>query len=441
MTQTDLPHGWAESTLSDVAQDISYGFTTSSSYESDNPKLLRITDVQDYSVEWTDVPFCSDAPPNEKLLASGDIVIARTGATTGKSYLLTDIPQPTAFASYLIRVRTSEAVAPEYLWKYMWSPEYWRQITVVSKGTAQPGANATILGGLQLPVPPVPEQRRIVAKLDRLSERSSSARDHLTRVTALATRAKQAILDKETVRGSEDCPTVLVEDVATAMFDGPFGSNLKSKDYTGSGVRVVRLENIDVMDFRADKETYISQSKFETLLRHKLLPNDLMFSSFVADNVRAALIPSKLGTAINKADCFCVRPNTSIVDPTYLLCRLSAQRTFKDMEKLVHGATRPRIGLKQLKKYEISLPTLAAQQEIVRRIKAAFARIDRLTEEASRASHLLDRLDECLLAKAFQGELVPQDPDDEPAEALLERIREARVAAPKPKRARRKKTA
>ena len=76
------------------------------------------------------------------------------------------------------------------------------------------------------------------------------------------------------------------------------------------------------------------------------------------------------------------------------------------------------------------------QDEIVRRIEAAFARIDRMTEEATRAAHLLDRLDERVLAKAFRGELVPQDPNDEPASVLLERIREARATAPAPSRRR-----
>lgn len=80
------------------------------------------------------------------------------------------------------------------------------------------------------------------------------------------------------------------------------------------------------------------------------------------------------------------------------------------------------------------LPPVDEQAEIVRRIEAAFARIDRLTEEASRASHLLARLDERLLAKAFRGELVPQDPTDEPASTLLTRIRTERAATPKAKR-------
>ncbi len=89
----------------------------------------------------------------------------------------------------------------------------------------------------------------------------------------------------------------------------------------------------------------------------------------------------------------------------------------------------------------ILVPSMEEQAEIVHRIEAAFARIDRLTEEATRAAHLLDRLDERLLGKAFRGELVPQNPEDEPAEALVARIRQTRAAAPTSKRGRRKRAA
>jgi type I restriction enzyme S subunit len=81
--------------------------------------------------------------------------------------------------------------------------------------------------------------------------------------------------------------------------------------------------------------------------------------------------------------------------------------------------------------------SLHEQAEIVRRIDRAFAEIDRLTAEAAAARRLLDRLDQAVLAKAFRGELVPQDPADEPASVLLDRIRAERAAAPKAKRGRR----
>ena len=80
----------------------------------------------------------------------------------------------------------------------------------------------------------------------------------------------------------------------------------------------------------------------------------------------------------------------------------------------------------QLKNIELPLPSLDEQREIVRRIETAFARIDRIKAEAEVALKLTDRLDQTILARAFAGELVPQDPQDEPAGALLARIREIR---------------
>lgn len=87
----------------------------------------------------------------------------------------------------------------------------------------------------------------------------------------------------------------------------------------------------------------------------------------------------------------------------------------------------------------VPVPPAAEAREIVRLISAAFARADRLEAEAARARALLDRLETAILAKAFRGELVPQDPNDEPASVLLDRIRAGRAAAPKPKRGRARK--
>src|SRR5580704_13451471 len=104
---SELPEGWAEANVNDLADDITYGFTAKACWDSSGPKFLRITDIQNGRVDWDSVPRC-EISPEEMLgysLRGGDLVFARTGATTGKSFLIKSCPEPAVFASYLIRVR------------------------------------------------------------------------------------------------------------------------------------------------------------------------------------------------------------------------------------------------------------------------------------------------------------------------------------------------
>lgn len=96
----------------------------------------------------------------------------------------------------------------------------------------------------------------------------------------------------------------------------------------------------------------------------------------------------------------------------------------------------PKINGATLRELRVPVPSEAEQVELLAIIDSAFARADRLEAEAARARKLLDRLEAAILAKAFRGELVPQDPDDEPASVLLDRIRAERAAAPTSKRGR-----
>jgi len=149
-----------------------------------------------------------------------------------------------------------------------------------------------------------------------------------------------------------------------------------------------------------------------------------MFSSFVDEQVRVCLVPASIKeSSINKADCFCIRTNPEIANNRWLELRLASQQSYNDLRSKVHGATRPRINLKTLKMYEIQIPTIGEQEEMVERIERELDWLKVLDSEQSQAAHLLEHLDQANLAKAFRGELVPQDPNDEPASVLLGRIR------------------
>lgn len=190
--------------LGDLATKIDYGVTASASPIDSGTKFLRITDIQDGSVDWLTVPFCE--APQSKLqsarLDDGDIVFARTGATTGKSCLIKSPPAGAVFASYLIRVRPSQAIDASYLAHFFKSSGYWGQIKRKTQGAAQGGVNASSLSELQILLPPIDEQRRIAAILDK--------------VDALRRKRKRSI---ELLEG-------LTQSVFLEMFGDPVGNPL-----------------------------------------------------------------------------------------------------------------------------------------------------------------------------------------------------------------------
>jgi type I restriction enzyme S subunit len=159
---------WSEARVGDFCEMPQYGYTESATTEPVGPRFLRITDIQNGRVSWDNVPYCSCPNPQPYFLKENDILFARTGATTGKSFLIRDCPEA-VFASYLIRLRVRSTVTPEYLYQYFQSPPYWTQVIEEKKGTGQPNVNGKKLANIRVPIPPLAEQRRIVEYLDSLA--------------------------------------------------------------------------------------------------------------------------------------------------------------------------------------------------------------------------------------------------------------------------------
>lgn len=165
----DVPEGWVWTRVGEISKSILYGVSESAK-TSGSYKLLRITDIQDNIVNWDSVPFTDydKAKAETYLLKDGDILFARTGATVGKSYLVHGISEKAIYASYLIRVQTYNVFLPEYVKYFFESGYYWEQIRIGSVGVGQPNVNGTILASLNIPLPPLAEQHRIVARIEEL---------------------------------------------------------------------------------------------------------------------------------------------------------------------------------------------------------------------------------------------------------------------------------
>ena len=146
-------------------------------------------------MDWETVPYCEISVKDEKkyLLGSGDIVFARSGATTGKTYLIIDPPR-SVFASYLIRLR-AHAVLPEYLFWYFQSPDYWRQI--IPQGAAQPNMNASMLQEIKVPVPHNREvQQQIAADLNAIRDELQEMQNIQSADDELLEQVEQSILEQ-----------------------------------------------------------------------------------------------------------------------------------------------------------------------------------------------------------------------------------------------------
>uniref|UniRef100_UPI0004627B59 restriction endonuclease subunit S n=1 Tax=Pseudomonas avellanae TaxID=46257 RepID=UPI0004627B59 len=333
-----------------------------------------------------------------------------------------------------------------------------------------------------VPLAPLAEQRRIVEKIDSLFGKSRRAREHLDHIPSLVEKYKQAILDgafrgdltqefcdadtpkkteidawKQSLclrlnsrfwKNSNEIPVVFngaparwlrcyIGDVVAHRS----GVAFKSGDFSKAGTQVVRLGNLynGIFDLsrspvflkNADQYGAFFGEAGDVLVAQTGTRFKRDYGHFIVLN------ESHRGILVNQRIA-CLTP-TKALNP-YFLKLFSHLTTFKDhfFRHETGGVNQGNVGLAGIMDAPIALPSRIEQDAIVNRLHVAFDWIDRLAADAKSARRLVDQLDQSVLAKAFRGELVPQDPTDEPASILLERSRTERAAAPKPKQGRKK---
>ena len=165
----DIPESWKWVRWGNLSFSIQYGYNAPAK-QAGRIKMVRISDIQNGKVIWDSVPFCDirDEDLSTYLLAENDSLFARTGGTVGKSYIVKEIPEEAIYAGYLIRTRYSDMLCPEYLYYFMQTHLYWIQLRNGTIATAQPNCNGQTLSKMILPLPPLAEQKRIVAKIEEL---------------------------------------------------------------------------------------------------------------------------------------------------------------------------------------------------------------------------------------------------------------------------------
>src|SRR5262245_5426235 len=414
---TELPNGWISATINDVANYVQRGkspkYAEHSKLPVINQKCIRWHGIDEAHLKYVD-PSQWDAWGQERFLRAGDILWNSTGTgTIGRASLYTGLKtSPQAVVdSHVTIVRPNGAVLGQYLHRLIQSPSVQSKIDDMQSGsTNQVELGRSEVLSTQVPLPPLPEQRRITAKIDDLCAKSKRARDQLDHIPRLVEKYKQAILaaafrgelTREWRRNSDQ---VWNELPAAELFEWSSGKNLPSKQQAGGDIPVIGgngvsgHHNAALIDFPT---LVIGRVGAQCGNVHR---SD--GPAWVTDN---AIYAKSISESIN-------------LDFAVLFFRVS------NLNSLAGGTGQPYVNQTILNKLMMPVPSVDEQRELVRRVDTAFAWIDRLASEATSARKLIDHLDQAVLAKAFRGELVPQDPNDEPASVLLERIHGERQMA------------
>ncbi|HAF03134.1 MAG TPA: hypothetical protein DCG89_04980 [Spartobacteria bacterium] len=188
-----------------------------------------------------------------------------------------------------------------------------------------------------------------------------------------------------------------------SITDGPFGSNLKTEHYTDSGPRVIRLQNVGDGVY-VDEEAHISEAHFRRLQKHRVFADDLVIAAFGENPPRSCVIPPALGPAIVKAACIRFRPHCEIA-VKYMNAALNSDPVRKRTKGMVHGVGRPRLNLGEIKSIVLPVPPFAEQLRIVAEVERRLSVIDQLQAIVATNLERATRLGRSILSRAFAGQL------------------------------------
>ncbi|MBA8836649.1 restriction endonuclease subunit S [Rhizobium leguminosarum] len=436
-----LPRGWVEATIGEVCDYVQRGkspkYTAVSRLPVINQKCVRWSGIDERFLKFVD-PEQWSSWTEERFLIPGDVLWNSTGTgTIGRAALFRGlkVSDRAVVDSHVTILRPGDAISGPFLHRFIQAPRIQNAIADMQSGTTnQVELNRAEIIGTALPLPPLAEQKRIVAKLDALNAKSARARAELARIETLVSRYKQAVLSKAfsgELMASEVSGWVL-STLGELALDVRYGTAEKCT-YAPELTPVLRIPN--VADGRIDlsdlKHALFTEKELKKLA---LVEGDLLVirSNGSVDLVgRSAVVDSAAAGMLFAGYLIRIRLDLNKASPSFVQRWMQSsvvRQAIENAAKSTSGVNN--VNSQQLQALQLQLPPLEEQHEIVRRIEAAFAKIDRLAAEARRALELVGRLDEAILAKGFRGELVPQDENDEPASSLLERIKQVRISQP-----------
>ncbi|HDS1132764.1 TPA: restriction endonuclease subunit S [Stenotrophomonas maltophilia] len=435
-----LPKSWTETTLGAV---IDYGKAEKVEPDAiaDDAWILELEDIEkDTSKIISRASFGERKSKSTKnRFYNGDVLYGKLRPYLNKvvvadadGYCTTEI----------VPITPTEVTDSRYVFYWLKHPRFLSYVTEVSHGLNMPRLGTDTGKAAPFVLAPLSEQTRIADKLDALLAHVDAARGRLDCVPVLLKRFRQSVLTAATSG-----------ELTKEWRDG------KKAEWRETDLQFVAQVGTGSTPLRANKSFYaeqgtpwitsaatserfvISAEEFVTAdaikaHRLKVYPaGTLLVAMYGEGKTRGQVTELAIPATINQA-CAAVQVDEGRADRRYV--RFVLEANYYAMRELAEGGNQPNLNLTKVKEFPILIPPLDEQAEIIRRAEALLAQADKVHVQYEAARSRVSKLTSALLTKAFRGELVPQDPQDEPASALLERLQAAKASAQKAMKQRRK---
>ena len=396
---------WPTAALGEIAGGGQYGLNAPAMSEGTGVRFVRITDItQAGELRHEEPAFVPEDTPelDDYELKDGDVLIARSGATAGKSYIHHSFGERAVFAGYLIRFQPDTSkILPRFIGAFLQTPAYWQQLNSHKRAVAQPNVNAKQLASLVLPMPPLVEQERIVKLLDEADE----LRKLRTRADRRTAALIPALFHDMFVRADFVEKTIgqfLEQGWLLLHKDGNHGSLYpRSSDFGIEGIPFLSatcVTNEGTIDHSEVKRLAEEKAK---LLRHGWIECGDVLLAHNASVGAVGFYGGDYDRAIIGTSLTAFRANVDRIEPRFLWASLRDIFFQDQLERIMKQALRNQVPITAQRELFLRIPALALQKEFASRV----AKIRAMEVQQLISRQKLDALFQSLLHRAFRGEL------------------------------------
>ncbi|MBU4321340.1 MAG: restriction endonuclease subunit S [Nanoarchaeota archaeon] len=424
----ELPKGWVWTKLGELGEIVT-GTTPCKSkkeYYGEAYPFFKPTDLNTgYYVRESKDALSDEGIKHARLLPEKSILVTCIGATIGKTGFVRVEGASNQQINALI---PNKNILPEFIYFMCISPKFQKSIIDKASATTLPILNKSKFEILPFPLPPLPEQNCIVAKIEELFTKRDAGVEALKKIKTQLKRYRQSVLKhafngkftNENIKDGElpnNWKWKEIKEITSVLGDGLHGTPKYSDIGNYFFINGNNLSNGKIEIKENTKRVTIEEyEKYKKPLNKRTIfvsINGTLGNTAFYNNEKVIL---------GKSACYFNVLDT--IDKRYVRYCITSNRFINYANKTATGSTIKNVGLKAMREFEIPIPTtLEEQQLIVDTIETHFSSADKVQEIVDKALTQAERLRQSILKTAFEGRLVPQDPTDEPASVLLERIK------------------